>query len=285
MRQFTKFLAAVSVAVLAAGSTRALAATPWATSVVNYSYDGDADPGNDAWQSNSQAALGIPSAMAGSGTAYAAVTSLFNGPWTGGEIVAIGHGGQLVVAFDRPIVNDASHLYGVDLIVFGHAAFWDQAWPQGEFGPTPSLLPDMSGYLHAGQIEVSADGVEWRVVPNVSANTMFPTLGFLDSGPYDTAAGGVPADFLKPVNPALQPADFAGLTYAQAVALYDGSGGGTGVDLASVGLNEANFVRITVPQGAAYESVEIDAFVVVPEPATLLLLVCGAAAIARGRRA
>ncbi|MFM7808605.1 MAG: hypothetical protein ACKPEA_11880, partial [Planctomycetota bacterium] len=56
-----------------------------------------------------------------------------------------------------------------------------------------------------------------------------------------------------------------GRSYAEVVALYDGSAGGVGVDLASVGLASARFVRISHPAGAI-GSPEVDAVAVVPPP-------------------
>jgi hypothetical protein len=41
----------------------------------------------------------------------------------------------------------------------------------------------------------------------------------LDSGPFDGSAGIVPADFQKPVNPALSLADFSNKTYAEILAM------------------------------------------------------------------
>ncbi len=268
---------AVSVCLVAVAGRSALAAVPWATTVVAYDYDGDGDSGNDdAVYSNPQAALGSPSLMAGAGTAYASVVSMFNGPWTGGEVVSIAPGGYLVLGFDRPIVNDPSHLYGVDLIIFGNATFTDAAWPNGQLGSPAGLWGE------PGTIEVSVDGVDWRVVPGVSADTLFPTQAFQDAGAYDTAAGSVVSDFLRPVNPALQLSDFDGLNYAEALALYDGSGGGTPVDIGAAGLSEANYVRISLAAENRY-TVEIDAMAVVPEPASVVLLVVGVAALVRRR--
>jgi hypothetical protein len=63
--------------------------------------------------------------------------------------------------------------------------------------------------------------------------------------------------------------------FAQALALYDGSGGGTAVDIAAVGLSEVRYVKITVPQGSL-DPVFIDGFAVVPEPVSLSLLACAA---------
>ncbi len=274
-----KFQLCVVAACLVAGLWgKGFGVVPWATTVVQYNYDGDANPANDdAMYSNPAAALGEPSRMAGVGTGWDQVVSMFNGPWTGGEVVSVASGGQLVVSFDQPIRNDASHLYGVDLLVFGNATFTDMDWPNGLIN-SPAML-----WEEKGKIEVSADGLDWRTIPGVWADSLFPTQAYLDSGPADVSPGLVPADFTRPVNPALTLAAFDGLTFSQAMALYDGSAGGAPVDIGAVGLDMIQYVRVTVPVGAHY-TVEVDGFAAVPEPASLLLLaVAGFGAFARRR--
>lgn len=266
-----------AVCVTAGVDVAAKASVPWATNVVQYDYDGDGNPANnDATYSNPSSALGEPSRMGGVGSGWDGVVSMFNSAWTGDEVVSLAPGGRLVVGFDRPIVNDPGHLYGVDLIVFGNATFSDSAYPAGQIDAAGTI------WAEPGRIEVSADGLDWREVPGAMADSLFPTQAWLDSGPYDAAAGQVPSDFQRPVNPALTAADFAGLTYSQALALYDGSGGGTPVDIGVTGLDMVQYVRITVPQAGRY-SVEVDALAVVPEPMSLLLLVCAAGGALRRR--
>lgn len=278
MNRFSVCAALCAVAVACLGITGRAAASPWATSVVAYDYDGDGNPADDKTTLNHpEVALGEPTRLVAPTSGYPGVAGFFNGPYMSNEIVQIKSGGQLIVGFDQPIVHDLSHPFGVDLIVFGHAMFSDASWPNGEFSATPALF----GAAHAGQIDVSDDGTDWRTVTGVQANMLFPTLGYLDSGPYDTTPGSVLTNFQIPVNPALQMSDFAGLSYAQAVALYNGSGGGTPVDISSTGLSEVRYVRITAAPGSP--SVEIDAFAAVPEPASLLLL-CVAGLSLRKRR-
>ena len=62
------------------------------------------------------------------------------------------------------------------------------------------------------------------------------------------ATGSVPSDFTKPVDPSF---DVAGLNTAGVVAGYDGSGGGAGIDLASVGLSEISYVKVFNPMARA----------------------------------
>jgi hypothetical protein len=61
-----------------------------------------------------------------------------------------------------------------------------------------------------------------------------------------------------------------GKSFAELLTLYDGSGGGIPIDIASSGLSSVSYVRVDVPAGVA--SPEFDAFVVVPEPGTWMLL-------------
>jgi len=249
---------------------RVLGADPWADAVVSY------DPGSGAAEGYTDPAvvLGTPERYTGEGV-WPGVVSMFNPAWGADEIVSIGDGGQLTVRFDEPITDDPSHLYGVDLIIFGNAGFIDVAYPNGQIG-------DPAGMFGADPavIEVSADGVTFFEIPDVFADALFPTQGYLDSGPYDASPGSEPADFLRPMNPSLSLSDFDGLSYAEALALYDGSGGGAPVDLAwavdsegqPAGLTQAWYVRIRYSGPA---NAEIDAFAVVPEPGVLVLVLGG----------
>src|SRR5262249_17490178 len=96
------------------------------------------------------------------------------------------------------------------------------------------------------------------------------------------------SNFLRPVNPSLTLADFNGLSYAQSLALYDGSGGGTPIDIGPTGLASVSLVRISLPDdgnpGTSLRG-EIHAFASVPEPAGIALIPCSFAFMgARARR-
>jgi hypothetical protein len=235
-----------------------LAQDPWADQVVSY----DAGSGADVGYTDPLTALGEPSRMTGTDPWEAAVTP-FNGPWLTEQVVSIGAGGHLTVRFDEPIIDDPSHPFGVDLIVFGNGFFADANWPDGVVG----------GWFEDGPftVSVSADGVGFEPLPGTHNDALFPMLGYLDlTGPYDTEPGSILSDFTKPVDPSLTYVDFDGLTFDQILALYDGSGGGIPLDIASTGLNEVYYVRIDVPDGAT--SPDFDALAVVPEPSTAFLL-------------
>jgi hypothetical protein len=64
--------------------------------------------------------------------------------------------------------------------------------------------------------------------------------------------------------------------------VYNGSGGGTGVDISGTGLDWIQYVKIYQDAGDTW-SAEVDAFadVAVPEPATIALLGLGGLLVSR----
>ncbi len=235
-------LRACVVLVTAGVGVPALAGNPWASQVVSYVEGTGIQPGYNVPGS----ALGEPTRFTGVGS-FPGVVTPFNPAFLASEVVSIGTGGHLVLRFDAPVTDDPLNPFGVDLLVFGNTGYIDTAFPNGVAG----------GVFGAGSgsVEVSADGVNWFLVPGAGADSPFPTLGYLDlSDPYATAAGAVLSDFTRPVDPAFNP---MGLNFAQIVAGYTGSGGGTGIDLASVGLAAISYVRVA--NGAPGMTVEIDA--------------------------
>lgn len=236
------------------------------------SYNAGTNPA--AGYTNPSAALGEPTRFTGVGIFPGAVTP-FNPPWMTSEIVSLGASGSIVLRFDQPITNDAAHPYGLDLLIFGNAGYIDLNYPQGQ---TSGAL---FGAGH-GRVEVSADGEDWRLLPAAEADAAFPTLGYADlADPYATTPGSVLSDFTHPVNPAFNP---AGLSYAQLLAGYAGSGGGTGIDIAASGLTAISFIRITNPSPT--DTVEIDALsrvAPIPAPSIALVLVPALAAPRRRR--
>jgi hypothetical protein len=250
-------LSTVPVLVLFATAPTASASSWFATSVVSYTAGSGAAPGHR----QPQAALGEPSRLTGFTGSPEAVTP-FQPAYRPDQVVSIGAGGQLTLELGTPATDDPGHRFGVDLIVFGNAFFTDMVAGTG----TPLLCAGEGGH-----VEVSADGQSWSLVPDLMVDGPLPTLAWIDAGPYDTQAGQVPTDFLRAVDPAVTSLQLEGLSYPEVVAAYDGGGGGVGVDLASVGLASARFVRFSHPSGAA-GSPEIDAVAVVPparDPADL----------------
>ncbi len=196
---------------------------------------------------NPLVALGPPERMTGEGFTPGAVTP-FHPCFSNDEIVSIGAGGQLTLAFDPPLRNQPNNPFGIDFIVFGNSFFTDAAYPTGTVA---ALAWD------GGTIQVSADGITWVTVANTLADGLFPTMGSVDAAPYSPTVGAIATDPNKPVDPSWTAATLAGKSFAELVEIYAGSAGGAGVDLATVGLTEVIAVRILVPSGI-HPNVEID---------------------------
>lgn len=240
-------------------------ATPFATAVAAY----DAGLAAGTGFNDPTVALGSPERFTGEvdfSGAFSGVVSPFNPPFGTDEIVQIGEGGFLTLEFADPVTNDLDHPFGVDLIVFGNGGLIDADFPNGTVG-------DPAGTFGTNEmiVEVSADGLTFQSL-GIFTEGLFPTMGYLDSGPFDATPGSILTNFLKPIDPALALDDLAGLDYSELQLLYDGSGGGTPIDIAPSGLAEVRFIRFSV---AGTGAIEIDAVTRVPEPASLSLLLLG----------
>lgn len=246
----------LSLFVLLASGAAAVAAhasDPWADRVVEYTPGTGVGSGFD----NPNTALGSPARV----NFFGDSVTPFNSPYWYTDVVTVGRGGSLTVAFDEAVTNDAANPFGVDLLIFGNQFFVTD----GD-GHITSLFSE------GGSIELF-DGSQWVMVPNAAAEGGFPTLGFL--GIADLAFGGDtgtgPTDFTKPVDPSLNP---IGMTREQLAAAYNGSGGGLGIDIGALGLSQVTMVRITNALDAA-GTPEIDGFAdvsPVPAPGTLGIL-------------
>jgi hypothetical protein len=243
------------------------AGDPWAAQVVSYSPGSGVNAGYD----NPSSALGEPTRFTGVGVFPGAVTP-FNPAYLGTEIVSIGPGGSLVVGFGQPVTDDPANPYGIDLLCFGNAGYIDTNFPTGTSG-------GMFG-AGGGLVEVSADGLTWFAT-TVAADGRFPTLGYADlTDPYALNPGGVPADFTRPVDPAFDP---TGLNFQQISAAYGGSGGGAGIDLATLGLAAVTYVRIS-NLSTSGTTVDIDGLSdVAPVPAPGAMLCLAGLAVLRRR--
>jgi hypothetical protein len=208
------------------------------------------------------------------------VLSPFNAGWEADEIVQIGPGGHLTLRLERYATVGA----GLEIGVVANAGLMDANWPNADVGdPAVTIGSDVA------TVEVSYDYQSWVSLGEVLFD--MPANYYLDSGPYDATAGSVLADFGKASAAVLS--DYDGLTdYADILAVLDGSGGGTWLDLSSTGMTEVGYIRFSV--GAGGGTFEIDSISVsnmlagdevpVPEPATLGLLAAGAVGLIRRRR-
>jgi hypothetical protein len=249
---------AAAVGGLLFAASAAAAQDPWADAIISY----DPGEGAEVGYTNPLVALGEPERYTGEGSWPGAVTP-FNPAWLPEEVVSLGVGGHLIVRFDEPVTNDPSHLFGVDLILFGNGSFADGDYPNGR----------VAGLFEEGPftVSVSADSTDFIALAGTHADALFPALGYLDlTGPYDPNPGSVPSDFTRPIDPNLTYDDFHGRSFEEVLAIYDGSGGGIPFDIGATGLSAVSYVRIDVPAGAT--SPEFDAFAAVPEPASIVLL-------------
>jgi hypothetical protein len=161
---------------------------------------------------------------------------------TNNAIVTLGPGQDVIVGFDHKVADDINNSYGIDFIVFGNTAFTKPGeWylycntdmgqvflsnPVDIFPYEPvtvSVAQDPNGPWYS-----FSDG------PYADAD-LFPTNAFawegLQLGGDGCANWGEESDPLKPVDPNLTWEDFDGISVAEAIALYEGSAGGTGFDL------------------------------------------------------
>ena len=235
------------------------AADPWADRVVKHI------PGTGILNdfvtgdplSDPTTALGEPTRFTSDPAHFGGAVTPFQSPFRADEVVSIGEGGVLVLEFDDPVLDDPANPFGIDLLLFGNAFYFDDDFPNGVAGASAT---------ENGEVALSADGINFITVSGIVADGIFPTLGYADvADPFQSTPGGQLTDFTQPVDPTFDP---TGLSFAAIVAGYGGSGGGAGVDLAPSGLSQISFVRITNPVGSG-ETPEIDAVAdVTPVPET-----------------
>jgi hypothetical protein len=220
----------------------------FADNVVSYS----SGTGFAAGYTNPAVALGQPNPN----TPFGPVMP-FNPPFASSEMVSLGVNGSLTVSFLTPILNNPSNPFGLDFIIYGSAGFVDNDYPNSVTDPLASMFSNNTG---ATRVSVSSDGINFF--------TLNPSLAPVVDGLFPTDGAGT---FGLPVNPLLGPGDLGNLTLAQLRALYGGSAGGTGFDLAwavdnsnqPVNLPSITQIRVDVLSGRS----EIDGFAaVVPEP-------------------
>ena len=267
---------AVFIATIVVFAHCALAG-PFATEVVSYANLGD-PPYNDPAVALNQPTLTLYDPWAGANIGI----SMVYGTWTADTVVSIKDGGHLAVKFDQPVYNNPLNPYGLDFIVFGNSFFVGKSgWVEAGTDMATYRINSSGAVFGSGDgmtVSVSQDGSTWYTFTSHTAGLYWPTQAFAR---WDSAAGAwdqtAISDFTKPMNPNLTPAQFGNLTVVEALALYDGSGGGTAFDIGELGLDWIQYVKV---EGAG----NIDAFSAVspvPEPATITILLLGAGLAAR----
>ena len=241
-------------------SASSMAADPWADSVFEY----NEGTGVGAGFNQPTVSLGKPTRFTSPTSPFGGPVTPFNAPFGTDEVVSIGEGGSITVLFEEPVTDDPNNPFGIDLLIFGNSFLGLSEFPADESTTATGVFPE------GGAVFVSQDGVNFVEVVGAQADGLFPTLGYTDVTEPFPAAASVPTDFTLPVDPS---ANVVGLTTSQLVSLYNGSGGGAGIDLGLLGLSEISYVRVTNPIGSGVTP-EIDAFAdvtAVPEPNALLL--------------
>ncbi len=239
----SKKLFSLALAGLAFVSTSG--GSPYAAAVVNY------NPGSGyaTGYTNTYTVLGQPSTA----DSYGDPVDPFDPAWQTNQILSIGAGGWVTIEFDRPVVHHPDG--NRDFIIFGNSFFEVTNYS----ATNAPWITDGDVINDAGQtqVSVSRDGMTFYPLNPVLA----PTANYL----YPTDASG---DFQLPVNPALAPSNFAGLTLTGIRALYNGSAGGASYDLAwaqdtngnPVSLPDIRYVRVDVltnyAQVAGFAAVE-----------------------------
>jgi len=251
-------------------------ASPYASEVVDFVRGSETGGGAPvAGYDDPSAVLGAPQPATGGGD-----VTVFNPPWQSSELFSIGAGGYLTVKFDHAVLNNSagSDYWGVDFLVFGNTMFVSGANGAAGIAAEP------------GRIAVSQDGLTWYDIAGSTADGLMPTQGFIDTSDKYANDGTIPSDFTKPVAPGVV---WQNKIYAEILALYDGSGGGTSIDIDDavdelsqpVVLEWIQYAKIYQESGETW-STEIDAFadVLTPEPATMFLLGMGVPALLARRR-
>lgn len=267
--------AAGAIGVWAGG---AMASTPWAVGVESFSSGSTAAAGFD----DPTTALGAAERFTGELLGFDSVVSPFSPAFGTDELFSIGEGGHLTLRLGEAAVDRPGHAFGVDLILFGNGGFIDA----GFSGGVPGTIAG-SFSINDVEFEVSENGTDFVSLGTVREGEV-PAMGYLDGGRFDTTPGSLLTDQRKAVDPSLTAADFAGLDLAGVRSLYNGSAGGTGIDISGSGLSEVWYVRISVPDDLDASTLlksEIDAVIVVPGVGSLGVLGLGAVGATRRRRA
>ncbi len=172
-------------------------------------------------------------------------------------ITTLPEGSAIVARFEQPITDDSAHPYGIDFLVFGNTFYTASGFVSdssdmntlllsgGEFSE-PMKVSVSPGYTgKPGQTADDWRTWDWyRYENGPYADSAFPTQAYR----WNRASAAWTEelmDFTKPVNPALGALlSSGGMSAADAIDLYDGSGGGTGFDLAESGFAAVQYVKI-----------------------------------------
>ena len=291
MLRLKAFLVGMAVIMLAAPAF----ASPFATELVSYS----SSLTGSSLYNDPYAVLGAPSTNFantwGSATTgrVKLVEPAYNVGLDGKKLITtLNTNQEIVVKFDHQVENDPNNPYGLDFLVFGNSFYTGSGTVSDASNMNTYMLSGGSTFNGAGWFEnvvvsVSQDGVTWYTYSSGPyGDNAYPTNAYL----WDAASASwtdTLSDFTKPVNPDLFNALLGqgGVSAADAIAAYAGSGGGTGFDLAVFNLEWIQYIKVAGISG--YSGGEIDAFAdvaAVPIPGAVWLLGSGLLGLVGFRR-
>jgi hypothetical protein len=152
-------------------------------------------------------------------------------------IVQLDFGANIVVAFDHNVGDDLHNLYGIDFIIFGNSRFRGvgTVYPvtdMNSYKLSPTSMFDAGEDPMLVSVAQYSNGPWYSFASGPYADALYPTQAY--AWDVNDANWADEQNWLKPVNPAFVLNDFKGETAAAAIAMYDGSAGGTGFDLANL---------------------------------------------------
>jgi len=221
---------------------------------------------------NPQVALGMPQTNPGDGV----VTTPFNNPFSKNDVVSVGLGGELTLQLSNEVLPTPG---APEIGVFTFQQFLQTSSGGTNSGPTlfyPSIL---------AHVDVSEDGVNW-----VSLNGGEPIAFNIPATAYQNSPPTEPSNYFEPFTGGLSSLANQ-TTLADTLAAYDGSAGGTWLDISGTELSDVDFIRFSVPSTDTF-GFQLDAVTVstaatgaaVPEPATLAMLIFSTGFFLRRRR-
>jgi hypothetical protein len=209
------------------------------------------------------------------------IISPFEPPSDSDQAVTVGYGGTITLMFPQPI----NVVPGGTIGVFTTTGLVDTDYNSGLAGSTASTFEDQSAI-----VQVSLDGKKWYSLGmQVFSN---PENYFTNAtDPYGTSIpdNAQVADFGQPFYGTLS--SFDGLDYAQILSLFNGSAGGTWLDLTGISLTQVQYIQFSEPEGVVPMTsfVGISAIAAsdqsVPEPTSAAALLVLAGLMLRRRAA
>ena len=208
-RQLYIILGAVSALMMLV--CQASLANPWADYVVEFNQSIGQHVGNPQFSDPAQA-LGPPT---GGGTNWQNNSS----------VVSLGQGGDIVLGFNEPVVDDPLNPEGYDFIIFGNA-FWLSGDPYHNKYIEPAYVEIAQDIDQNGEYDPEVDGPFYLILPPSKApselvptqigggynltgdtgDTITPLAGYADISPT-LVLGDIDVDNIEDI-PGMDPADF-----------------------------------------------------------------------------